>query len=261
MAHIEWQQLKDTAIAAVRAAGEHALTNRNRRHEISEGFAHDVKLQLDLECQAIAEKTILAAFPDHFILGEEGSAGVADAEYVWIIDPIDGTVNFHHGLAQWCSSIAVQHKKETVAGAVFAPMLNELFSATIDTPAECNGTIIHCSHVSDAAKALALTGVSKKVDTNPDAFPQFERLCRAVRKVRLMGAAALDICHVAAGQADVYVETSIFLWDVAAAGLIARRAGALTAKHHHTDVHLSYICTNSHLLEQISAICEQQKTS
>ena len=102
---INQDQLLECAILAAKAAGSHALDNWHRRDEVFKASRHDVKLQLDIECQAMAEKAIQSQFPDHHILGEESETRAAqDSDYEWIIDPIDGTVNFSHGMPNWCKA-------------------------------------------------------------------------------------------------------------------------------------------------------------
>lgn len=248
------QDLLKCAEAAARAAAMHAMNHRQAAKDVAERSQHDIKLKLDRESQTKAENVINSVYPDHSILGEEGYRG-GNPDITWIIDPIDGTVNFFHGLGYWCSSVAVQVKEQLVAGCVFAPVLDECFTATCEGPALLNGTIISPSKTHGIDEALVLTGLSKKLLTYPDAFPRFERLSRAVCKVRVMGAAALDICHVACGQADAYIETSIYIWDIAAGQLIARQAGATPEiLEKHSDTHLSFLCTNGRLHESMRAL-------
>ena len=131
MIAIEPKKLLLTAQQAVSQAAAHANANLHRREESLSIDAHDIKLALDVECQALIETCIHESFPEHAILGEEGATPKLDMPYEWIIDPIDGTVNFSHGFPHWCSSVAVQYKGKTVAGAVYAPETDELFSAAI----------------------------------------------------------------------------------------------------------------------------------
>ena len=114
-----------------------------------------MKLQLDLECQRRAEEVILGAYPDHAILGEEGGAGASDGRPVWVVDPIDGTVNFSHGLPYWCTSIAVQVAGRTLAGVVYAPDLREVYAASVEVPATCNGQPIAVSDTAELGGVLA----------------------------------------------------------------------------------------------------------
>lgn len=223
MSTLSPQQLLDVAIAAARAAGDHALANLHRRHEVFQRTAHDVKLQLDLECQAQAEKIIHQHFPDHPFLGEEGGNYSDEAEHLWIVDPIDGTVNFSHGLPLWCSSVAIRQAGRIAAGAVYAPMLQQFYTATMDGPALCNGQSLRVSTTPRLEESIVLTGIFKE---QPLSLNLFATLTRKLQKVRIYGSAALDLCLLAGGQAEGYFESKIFLWDIAAAGLIAERAGA-----------------------------------
>jgi len=225
-------RLLDTAVTAARAATTHACRNRHRRLEVAQGFAHDVKLSLDTECQQIAIEHIRASFPDHAILAEE-SADTATAStpppgFEWIIDPIDGTVNFSHGLPFWCCSIAVRRAGRSVAGAVHAADFNELYTATQSGPALCNGAPLHVSDVADLGHAMVMTGLDQKVNPRGERFGVFHAIADAVQKTRIIGVAAFDLCRVAAGQAEGYFESGIYTWDIAAAGLIVERAGGRT---------------------------------
>ncbi len=127
------------AEAAARAGGKHALKHNHRRRIIAETFAHDVKLKLDRECQDVAERMIRKCFPRAVILGEENTIAPAAADVLWIIDPIDGTVNYFHGLPLWCCSVGVQVRGRAAAGAVYAPMLEECYTAHRECRATCNG--------------------------------------------------------------------------------------------------------------------------
>lgn len=219
-------KLLETAVSAARAASGHAVANRHRRHEVAARFRHDVKLNLDAEAQTAALAVIRRSFPDHAIIAEEDAARPERrSEYEWIVDPIDGTVNFSHGMPQWCSAVAVRRGDTVLAGAVCAPDVGELYTATIDGPACMNGKAIRVSSVGRLDEAIVFTGLDKKVDPALKPFFYFESIALNTQKARVMGAAALDICHVAAGQGDGYFEAGIYIWDVAAAGLVVQRAG------------------------------------
>ena len=218
----------DVAVAAARAAAGHAVRNRHRRHEVLARARHDVKLNLDVEAQDAAMQPIRARFPGHAILGEEGAGdagGAAGTPYEWVIDPIDGTVNFSHGLPLWCSSVALRRNGRTIAGAVWAPDMNELYTASEDEPARLNGNPIRVSSVDRPEHAVVFTGLAKDIDPTFHPFALFERLTLGTQKTRIMGVAALDICHVACGQGDGYFEAGIYIWDIAAASLVVERAG------------------------------------
>lgn len=226
------RDLLDCAVAAARAAGNHAADNVDRRTDIVRRAKHDVKLRLDIECQAHAASVILARYPGHRLLGEEDEtpAGRAadDSEYEWIVDPIDGTVNFSHGLRRWCCSVAVRRAGHTLAGAVFAPALGDLYTATADGPALCNGGPLRVSTTAALSETLVYTGVDKTAHAALPAFAMFRAISANVQKTRVTGSAALDLCDVAAGRGDAYFESGIFTWDIAAGGLLVERAGGKT---------------------------------
>lgn len=166
-------ELLPCAMEAAMAAGQHARRNWRRRTEAISLSPHDVKLKLDIECQERATATIRRRFPKHAVLGEEtpsaGPSGHA-SRWLWIIDPIDGTVNFSHGLPLWCCSVAVRRAGATIAGAVYAPLLGELYAAGPDSPATLNGVRIKVSDVSSVERALVLTGLDKKAQPGKKAL-------------------------------------------------------------------------------------------
>lgn len=248
---LDERSLLTCAEAAARAAGEHALEQSTRRQKIFRSFAHDVKLKLDRECQDLVESVIKNRFPDHAILGEESEAGAHNSTmgFTWIVDPIDGTVNYFHGLPWWCCSVAVQLNGQTLAGAVFAPVLKECFTATAHGPALRNGRQIRVSSTSRLGSALILTGDDKNRRKNDASFAVFAGLTAAAQKTRVLGAAALDLCRVACGEADAYFEGNIYVWDIAAGGLIVERAGGKTGHlPSATGLHqLRFMATNNKL--------------
>jgi len=249
------QQLLEVCIEAAKIAGEHALDNLHRREEIIERFDHDVKLVMDRECQTIAEGIIHSHFPDHAILGEEGSIATEHA-FEWVVDPIDGTANYTRGIPTWCCSVAVRRDQDILAGCVFMPVLDECYSATVDGPARCNGEPIHCSTVPTLGKATFFAGLTKDID--PRAIDFFADMAPRVNKIRMIGSAAIDICHVACGRSDGYYEPGLYLWDVAAAGLIAERAGALISEWPREEEYgVRHLCTTPAIHTEIKTTVEK----
>ncbi len=236
---IDTNQLLECAIAAARKAGDHALANLDRRQDANAVTHHDIKLKLDVECQAIAEDVVRATFPGHEILGEENDyrsvappASDSDAlwpmqtdDLVWVIDPIDGTVNFSHGMPRWCCSIGVLQGGRPVAAAIYAPALDLLFTATSNSASACNGEPIHVSGTPTLETSIVTTGVDRHKDGRIPPLSVFNAIANTAQRPRILGVAALDMCSVAAGHADGYIETGIFLWDVAAAALVVQQAG------------------------------------
>jgi myo-inositol-1(or 4)-monophosphatase len=248
------------AVAATQAAADHAMRNVSRRNEVAKRFKHDVKLQLDIECQAKAEEVVQFHFPSHAIIGEEDSAGAkktnTKSDFTWIIDPIDGTVNFSHGLPFWCCSVAVRRNDEMQAGAVYSPALNELYTAFIDGPALCNGERLHVSKIAKAADSIVCTGLDKNISSHGTShYSTFEKMWEHVQRGRIIGCAALDICRVASGQADAYFESGVYIWDVAAAGLIVRQAGGkVEILEQKPEYRLSFLATNGRIHREMKKL-------
>ncbi|MEI6564725.1 MAG: inositol monophosphatase family protein [bacterium] len=256
--------LLETIVLAVRTAGNHAHENRHRKTETVMVAAHDIKLQLDLECQAIVLKIVRNHFPTHAILAEETADKGQPADnphgspYTWVIDPIDGTVNFSHGLPWWCCSVAVHYHGKTVAGAVYAPATDELFTAARGGTACCNGSPITVSEVKKLKESMVLTGLDQKISGQERRRDLFQGIADNAQKARVMGAAALDMCRVAAGQSDGYFEAGIYTWDVSAAGLIVELAGGRAEILAETSPHrLIYLATNGHIHDELKALIER----
>jgi myo-inositol-1(or 4)-monophosphatase len=218
------------ATRAARAAGALMRRHRAARKIISQQSRHDIKLELDVRCQKLIEKILRRAFPKTAVMGEEGLSGAPDAASRWVVDPIDGTVNFTYGVPHACVSIAFQQRAgsgefTTVAGVVYDPFCDELWTAARGGPARLNGRIIHVSRRAVLAEAIVAIGFAKSGASLKENLPVFNALVRRVRKIRMMGAAALSLTYVASGRFDAYIESGISLWDIAAGGLMVECAG------------------------------------
>ncbi len=210
------------------------LNGIKKTNEVSQ---HDIKLELDVRCQKLIERTLRSKFPDVALLGEEGVAGKADAEYRWVVDPIDGTVNFTYGIPHCCVSIALQQRTrarasadfedgyDSLVGIVYDPFCNEMWTAIRGRPARLNGRVIRVSQRRKLAECIVCIGFAKTRKSLEVTLPYFNQMVPKVRKVRIMGAAALGLAYVAAGRFDAYIERGIRLWDIAAGGLIIQCAG------------------------------------
>ncbi|WP_018626798.1 inositol monophosphatase family protein [Niabella aurantiaca] len=177
-----------------------------------------------------SEKAIIEVirrhYPDHFILTEESGELAGDPEYKWIIDPLDGTINFAHGLPLNCVSVGVEYKKEIILGMVYNPHMNELFFAEKGKGATLNGKPIKVSMETEAMKSCLVTGfpyVYIHMENGP--LQVFDRLIKEGVPVRRLGAAAIDLCWVAAGRFDGFYEHKLEAWDSAAGFLIVEEAG------------------------------------
>jgi myo-inositol-1(or 4)-monophosphatase len=237
------------AVSAAKAAGKVMRDNLRAEKKINEQTSHDIKLELDVRCQKLIERRLHAAFPQIALLGEEGEAGAGDAEYRWVVDPIDGTVNFAHGIPHASVSIALQksdrcqvasdrkapgHRSDRVTrhpshvtslGVVYDPFQDELWTAIRGKPARMNGRIIRVSRTPELSESIVSIGFAKNRASLEKALPYFIWLARRVRKIRMLGSAALGLTYVATGRLDAYVERGISIWDVAAGALILECAG------------------------------------
>lgn len=248
-----------TAIKAARAAGMHALRNMRRRSEALFRARHDVKLALDVECQERAFAVLRRETPEIPMLGEESnhSRGRSDGRepWQWIVDPIDGTVNFSHGLPFWCSSVALVKGKQTLAGAVFAPVMDELYTATRSSPALLNGRAIHVSSTRTLEDSIVMTSLDRHKTRANILSRAFHRIASTVQRPRILGSAALDVCKVACGNADGYYEGSIFIWDIAAARLVVQRAGGRAETIVSYGGHrLAFMATNGRIHSALRSV-------
>lgn len=249
------EELLECALAAARAAGDHARTHTARRTEVDTRTAHDVKLNLDWEAQEKAAEVIHASYPTHPILGEERSHDRDPSQPRWIVDPIDGTVNFSHGWPLWCSSVAVEHQGRTLAGAIYAPDIGATYTATADQPARLNGEVITVSSVDHLAEALIMTDTNKEPCDFAAGTALYGKILYRAQKARVMGSAALDICRVACGQGEGYTALGIYPWDTAAAALILERAGGrFEVIEELGDLRFRVVCSNGRVHAELKAL-------
>ncbi|MFT3909772.1 MAG: inositol monophosphatase family protein [Ferruginibacter sp.] len=219
--------LKTTLLNAVQAGAEQLKHFFNGDFKISnkEGINN-----LVTEADHASEKAIIEAikkdFPDHFILSEETGAIPSQSEYKWIIDPIDGTVNFANGIPICCVSIGLEKDGEMILGAVYNPLMNEFFFAQKGFGASLNDKKISVSSKTEVAKSCLVTGFPYTYLDAPNGPIQvFEKLIRKGIPVRRLGSAAIDLCWVAAGRFDGFYEHNLQAWDSAAGFLIVEEAG------------------------------------
>jgi len=210
---------------AAHVAGGLLKANFESSLNVDANEAHDIKLELDRRSQALIENIILSYFPDHAIYGEEGMGGNPDSDYQWIVDPIDGTVNYFYGIPHFAISIALRHQGRILAGVIHDPMRNEMWEAAEGDTPTLNGKPIQVSTRTQLSEAILSVGVSKTLDSINSSLPTFERFVRSAKKCRMMGSASLDIAYVACGRLDAYIEGMISLWDIAAGLLLVELAG------------------------------------
>lgn len=223
-----------TARDAARAAGGMIRGHFEQDLNVDAAEAHDIKLELDRRSQSLIESIIMGVFPGHAIYGEEGVRGDQDAADQWIIDPIDGTVNFFYGIPHFAVSVAHRRDGVITTGVIYDPMRDELWEASrTGGVARLNGRPIRVSSRDRLADAIVSVGVSKTEASIEKGLPVLGQMMRSARKTRMMGSAALDIAYVASGRLDAYIESQISLWDIAAGMLLIELAGGIVDLKPH----------------------------
>lgn len=223
------QEYLTVAISLARRAG--AVVREKLDHVLDvqqKGTRIDLVTESDVASEKIISEGLLAVFPEHGILGEEGGVmGNAGSTHQWIVDPLDGTTNYAHGLRQFCVCIGLEVDKQPALGVVYDPMAEEIFTAYAGGGAFLNGRPIRVSKTDTLADAMLATGFAYDVHTNPnnnlDRFCAFIKRTRAVRR---FGSAGLDLCYTACGRFDGFWETFLAPWDLCAGVVILREAGA-----------------------------------
>ncbi|HEY5233499.1 MAG TPA: inositol monophosphatase family protein [Verrucomicrobiae bacterium] len=214
-----------TAVKAARAAGKIMRDNWHLPKRVNSAEAHDIKLELDVRCQKLIEKILRAEFAEIPLLGEEGDSGDVDAAFRWVVDPIDGTVNYFYGMPHAAVSIALEHQKKSVVAVIYDPFTDEIWTAAKGGPTRLNGRIVRVSRRSNVGEAVIAMGFSKNRENLQKSLPHLIRISRRALKIRIMGSAALELAYVASGRLDAYIERTINLWDVAAGSLLVENAG------------------------------------
>ena len=189
----------------------------------------DIVTAADTTAEEIIRATVARARPRDSFLGEESTARQGSSDVRWIVDPIDGTVNYWYGLPTWSVSIAVERGGAVVAGVVLTPMLRRRYTATTGD-AQCNGVPISTSGCVDLSQALLATGFSYDHRERARQGTALAQVLPRVRDIRRLGSAALDLCLLAAGEVDLYFERGLAEWDRAAGSFIASQAGATVAQ-------------------------------
>ena len=218
-----------TATEIVLRAGEIQLARRGSGFRIDKKGAIDLVTEVDLECERLCRQVIGDRFPDHDILAEEMGSGAPEgprASHRWVFDPLDGTVNYAHGLPIFCSSLALEVDGRAEVGAVFDPTRQELFTAERGHGAFLNGEPLAVSAADALIDGMIVTGFPYDVhQRTAELVEMFAAFLGRARAVRRLGSAALDLCYVAAGRFEAFWEQTLKPWDVAAGALIVEEAG------------------------------------
>lgn len=216
------QRWTEQAEAAAREAG-HVIRRAWRRGGVEvryKGPSNPVT-EVDLESQRLIREYLLSRNPEHEFLGEEGPKKTVVGDYLWVVDPLDGTKNFAHGYPSFCVSIALEHRGEVIVGVIYDPLRDEVFRAWKGGGAHLNGESIQVSETPELRTALLVTGFAGGADLEYELFLALERRSEGVRRD---GSAALNLAYVAAGRLDAYWQVNLAPWDMAAGSLIVQEA-------------------------------------
>ncbi|RYD21161.1 MAG: inositol monophosphatase [Verrucomicrobiaceae bacterium] len=215
----------ELAIHAALEAGKLLRTHFGSDATVDEATHHDIKLALDKESQELITRILLDARDGDALYGEEGIAGNQASDRQWIVDPIDGTVNYYYGIPHFCVSIALRVAGEIVVGVIHDPMVGETWSVEKGGPSMLNGKPIQASKRQDLAESILYVGSGKDENSLRTGVDRFHKASLRARKMRMMGSAALGMAYIASGRLDGYIESRISLWDIAAGQLLVETAG------------------------------------
>jgi myo-inositol-1(or 4)-monophosphatase len=219
---------KDTA----RKAGQLLKEGLSGPREIRYKGAIDLVTEMDVASEKLILEAIRANYPDHAILAEEsGRSDQPDSRYRWVVDPLDGTTNYAHGLPIFCVSIGLEVDGEPLLGAIYAPMLDELYWAETGQGAYLNGTKLSVSATTELEKSLLVTGFPYDVRVKSDNLVHFSNFLLTSQAVRRLGSAAIDLAWVAAGRFDGFWEPRLGAWDMCAGAVLVREAGGLVTAY------------------------------
>jgi len=257
------------AVEAATAAGRVIRGSFGRQQQVDRALPHDLKLWLDRACEQQILGVILTSFPGHAVLSEESGYEPGREPYLWIVDPLDGTVNYHHGIPFFCTSIACYAIAEQdggptghalpdgrfvgteIIGVVLDPLRDELFSGAAGRGASLNGAPLRAPEVTrldEAVVVLSFGAREESIAYMSRALPAFTR---AARKVRSLGSTALDLVQVAAGRIGAFVQMGTNLWDFAAAAVIVRAAGAVVDAREYAPGRFRIIASAPGIFEQV----------
>ncbi|MGB5073605.1 MAG: inositol monophosphatase family protein [Bacteroidota bacterium] len=256
----------NTAIHAAREAGTILLHHLGNLQEIE--VKNEQQFNLVTEADRNAElrivEILLAAFPDHGILGEEGGVRNPDASHKWIIDPLDGTTNYTHAFPIFSVSIGLEIEGELEVGVIYDPIRDEMFSTERGKGAYLNGKKIHVSDTSRIEKAMLVTGFPYNIRENPDyCYERFIGFLKEAQAIRRLGSAALDCAYVAAGRLDGFWEVSLQPWDKAAGHLLIEEAGGRVSDFSgaaHDIYQLPFLGSNGRIHEDMLRVLEEAKS-
>jgi len=247
-----YEQFRETAMAAARLAGREALQRWRAPHTTRSKGPRDIVTEADIAAEHVAVELILSNYPNHAILAEEGGETAGDSqfsEYQWVIDPIDGTTNYARGLPIFTVSVAVAQNGRPVAGALYEPLHDQMYHATLGGGAFCDDRRLACTEQQSLSGFLVAVDWPRGEDIRSRMLKAILACSAQIGGWRTLGSAALGIAMVGAGIVDAYMHPSLHAWDMAAAGLIVEEAGGrVTGLNGSTDwwAGASCLASNGH---------------
>lgn len=233
---MKFSKYTNTALAAATAGAEILRKYYGKKLDIKLKGKIDPVSQADRNSQKRIIQTIKDIFPDHGILAEEDGVNEINKEFCWIIDPLDGTVNFIHSLPIFCVSIALKYKNDIISGVIYSPMTNEVFVSEKSKGAFLNGKKIKVSSIYDTDSALAVTGFPYYVREKSGRLIQnFENIMMITQGIRRLGSAAMDLAYVACGRFEFFWEEGLKPWDIAAGALIVKESGGIVTDYENSN--------------------------
>jgi myo-inositol-1(or 4)-monophosphatase len=248
------QDLYRMALRCAERAGQYI---RKRFHDddrlITTNYRHDVKLDVDRQTEELIISMIRRKFPNTGIISEEIGRDLEKPDFNWVIDPLDGSVNFSRGIPHFCTSIAYREGGRYLVGAVYDPMRDETFSALRGEGAFLNGKPMKRRSISALEEAV-VSGGFFKIESLREGGRIFEIIAHRVKKVRFFGSAALDLCYLACGRVNGYIQHAVYEWDIAAASLITEEQDIPIEIIEHKG-RLNVFAADSHIYDALRECC------
>jgi myo-inositol-1(or 4)-monophosphatase len=234
----------ETAIRAAREAGRVLLEGSRGEIRVERLARRDVKLAMDKKAEEVILRIVREKFPGHAILSEECGATGPKSDYLWVVDPLDGTVNYSRRIPLWGTSVALLHRGKEIVGVIFDPIHDELYHAEDRQGAFLNGKRIRVSEKSPLSAAMIAFGFSSDEERLRRGLSAAAQLPLAASKVRGLGSAVLHLAYVACGRMDGFFEFGIHQWDIAAGLVLIREAGGKVSTRALPDGSIDLVCSN-----------------
>lgn len=233
-------QAKKISIECVKEAGKLLMDNMDKVKKVSFKAKSDIVTDIDIQSEKIIVDKIKANFPEHSILSEESGFDDQHSEYMWIMDPIDGTMNYYHSSAPFCVALCLTHKQKLILSAIYNPVKNELYFAGAGQGATLNDKRIVVNENFELKNSVVMTHISSKKDARARTILALNNIFKKVLHMRMFGSGLVAMSYVASGKFDVYFNVKTYPWDILPGALLIQEAGGVV-----TDIEGSRITTES----------------